>query len=471
MSFRLRLTLFGAGVVALTLFAFGWLVYQLAAHSQAADQDRALSQRSVEAVAAAQAMPADTPTTLASLGSAEDLRSHTDIFVLVLSASGTLLSTSARIGDAPPSVPLDVLQQAASRGQLLTALNESGIPVRVSVRPWSHTNQGLDGFVVAGQPISVQSTNLSGLKAFLIISAIPALLAALGASWLVTGRALRPLRTVVETAQSIGRTRDLEQRLPQREGKDELSQLSSSFNQMLAQLQQAHQQLAAALEAQRRFVADASHELRTPLTTIRGNAGLLAFGPQVTDDVRAAAARDIASETERMSRLVEQLLTLAQADAGQSLELRPVSLRPIVDTVLRQAQVAHPDRQFDTSVAADVRVLGDEDALTQVIWILVDNAVKFTKAGGQIEMGLVPQNGTARLSVADDGIGIPPADLERIFDRFYRVDPSRSGAGAGIGLSIARWIAAQHQGTVTARNNDGPGSTFTVQLPLLEPRA
>jgi signal transduction histidine kinase len=467
-SFRLRLTLFGAGVVALTLLTFGWLVYQLAAHTQGTDQDRALSQRAVEAVAAAQAMPSDRSVTLASMGSAEDLRRHTDVFILVLSASGTLLSTSARVGDAPPVIPLDVLQQAVSRGQLLTTLNESGIPVRFSVRPWAHTNQGLDGFVLAGQPISVQSTNLNGLKAFLIISAIPALLASLGASWLVTGRALRPLRTVAQTAQAIGRTRDLQQRLPQREGKDELSQLSQSFNEMLAQLQQAHQQLAAALEAQRRFVADASHELRTPLTTIRGNAGLLAFGPDVSDDVRGAAARDIASESERMSRLVEQLLTLAQADAGQNMELRPVSLRPIVDAVSRQAQLAHPDREFDSSVVADARVLGDEDALTQLIWILVDNCVKFTRAGGRIEIGLAQQDEMARLTVADDGIGIPPADLERIFDRFYRVDPSRSGTGAGIGLSIARWIVTQHRGTLTARNNDGPGSTFTVQLPLTD---
>ena len=465
MSFRLRLTLFGAGVVALTLLTFGWLVYQLAAHTQGTDQDRVLTRRAAETVAAAR----DAPTGMTlSLATAEDLRSHTDVFVEVLDPSGTPLSSTARIGDAAPMVPMGVLSQATQKDGVLASIDEFGIPVRVSIRPWTGPDSGLGGFVLAGQPISVQSSNLSGLRAFLIISAIPALLAALGASWLVTGRALRPLRTVAQTAQAIGRTRDLKRRLPQREGKDELSQLSQSFNQMLAQLQQAHQQLAVALEAQRRFVADASHELRTPLTTIRGNAGLLAFGPGVTDDVRAAAARDIASESERMSRLVEHLLTLAQADAGQDLQLTPVALRPILESVFRQAQVAHPDRRFHNVGVADARVLGDEDALTQLLWILVDNAVKFTKAAGKIEIGLVQQNGTVRLTVADDGIGIPPADLERIFDRFYRVDPSRSGAGAGIGLSIARWIAAQHQGTVTARNNDGPGSTFIVQLPLTD---
>jgi two-component system, OmpR family, sensor kinase len=464
-SFRLRLTLFGAGVVALTLLAFGWLVYQLAAHTQGTDQDRVLTQRAAEAVAAARNLPAGMSLSLAT---AEDLRSHTDVFLEVLSPSGMPLSSTARVGSSAPMVPLDVLGQAIQRGSVLATVDESGIPVRVAVRPWPGPDGGLGGFALAGQPISVQSSNLNGLKAFLIISAIPALLAALGASWLVTGRALRPLRTVAQTAQAIGRTRDLQQRLPQREGKDELSQLSQSFNQMLAQLQQAHQQLAAALEAQRRFVADASHELRTPLTTIRGNAGLLAFGPDVSNDVRAAAARDIASESERMSRLVEHLLTLAQADAGQSLELRPLSMRPIVEAVCRQARVAHPDRAIRERDLADVQVAGDEDALTQLVWILVDNAVKFTQANGQIEIGLQQQDGTARLTVTDDGIGIPPADLERVFDRFYRADPSRSGAGAGIGLSIARWIAAQHLGTVTARNNDGPGSTFTVQLPLTD---
>ncbi len=463
MSFRLRLTLFGAGVVALTLLTFGWLVYQLAAHTQGSDQDRVLSRRAAEAVAAVHAAPGGMRLSLAA---AEDLRGHSDVFVEVLDPSGTPLSSTARIGDAAPLVPMDVLSQATQKGSVLATVDESGIPVRISIRPWPGPDLGLGGFVVAGQPISVQATNLNGLRAFLIISAIPALLAALGASWLVTGRALRPLKAVADTAQAIGRTRDLKQRLPQREGKDEISRLSQSFNQMLSQLQQAHLQLAAALEAQRRFVADASHELRTPLTTIRGNAGLLAFGPGVTDEVRAAAARDIASESDRMSRLVEHLLTLAQADAGQDLQLAPLALRPILESVCRQAQVGHPDRQFRCMGLTDVQVAGDEDALTQLLWILVDNAVKFTKDGGQIEIGLVQQNGMAQLTVADDGIGMPPADLERIFDRFYRVDPSRSGAGAGIGLSIGRWIAGQHQGTVTARNNDGPGSTFIVQLPV-----
>jgi signal transduction histidine kinase len=235
---------------------------------------------------------------------------------------------------------------------------------------------------------------------------------------------------------------------------------------MLERLETAYQQLTASLEAQRRFVADASHELRTPLTTIRGNAGLLAQGPPLTDEVRVAAARDIASESERMSRMVEHLLTLAQADAGQHLELARVALRPLIESVCRQAQAAHPDRRIRSAGLTDASVNGDQDALTQLLWILVDNAVKFTKPDGCIEVGLQRHESTALLTVADDGAGIPPADLERIFERFYQANGARSNRGAGLGLSIARWIVLEHSGTITAQNNEGPGATFTVTLPL-----
>jgi len=206
---------------------------------------------------------------------------------------------------------------------------------------------------------------------------------------------------------------------------------------MLEQLHDAYERLAQALEAQRRFVADASHELRTPLTTIRGNAGLLATGPAVSDEVRSAAAKDIATEAERMSRLVEHLLTLAEADAGQRLTLAPVALRQIIADVCRQAQAVHLDRTVRSAGLTDATVPGDADALTQLLWILVDNAVKFTSAGGHIELGLQQHEGRALLTVADDGTGIPASDLERIFTRFYQVDASRSGTGSGLGLSIA----------------------------------
>jgi len=472
MSFRLRLTLFGAGVVALTLFVFGWLVYQLAAHSQASDQDELLRRRAADAIGTVSKAPAPQLTSSpgVSLAAAEDLRTQTDAFVEVLLQSGVVVSSTARLDGVPPAIPAELLSRTAANGSSLETVDEPGSPAwRAYARTWVRSDLGIRGYVVAGQPVSVQARNLKDLLGFLIISSIPTLLAALGASWLVTGRALKPLKMVAETAGTIGRTRDLKRRLPETSRRDEISLLSRSFNQMLQQLEEAHDQLASALAAQRRFVADASHELRTPLTTIRGNAGLLVYGPGVADDVRAAALRDIASESERMSRLVEHLLTLAQADTGQHLQLRPVALRPIVQAVCRQAQATNPERSFRSTGLTDARIVGDEDALTQLLWILVDNALKFTQASGLIEVGLSQLDTTAQLSVADDGAGIPAGDLERIFERFYQADPSRSSQGAGLGLSIARWIAGEHHGSISVRNNDGPGCTFTVALPLQTP--
>jgi two-component system, OmpR family, sensor kinase len=423
MSFRLRYTLLGTGVVAAALLIFGWLVSALVANTQAADQDKALTARVREAAAQFGSEPAVGGTSAPILGGAEDLRKHTDIFVELLDASSSVVSSTGAIDGEPPTIPASLLAKATSTRATLATVDLPGGPqLRVAIESSNR------GYAVAGQPTSIQAQNLKGIKGFLIVSAIPTLLAAFVATWLVTGR------------------------------------LSRRFNFLIRRLEESTTQLETALEAQRRFVADASHELRTPLTTIRGNAGLLAFGPEVGDEVRAAASRDIASESERMSRLVEQLLTLAKADAGQGLQLAPVALRPIIEEVVRQAQALHPDREFRLELA-DVTVNGDPDALTQLLWILVDNAVKFTGEGGNIAIGLHSDGATALLTVADAGIGVPPADLDRIFERFFRVDASRSGKGAGLGLAIARWIATQHGGAITAHNNPGSGSTFTVAIP------
>jgi signal transduction histidine kinase len=468
-SFRLRLTFFGAALVALTVLAFGWLVYVLVTNSQGTTQDDALKQRAADTLAAITNAPASQlsgPVTVA-LSGAEDLAHRTDPFIEVLTSTGTVVSSTGRIGDAAPVVAPSLLASAAAEGSALATVDPPGGPsLRLYASRWARPDLGLAGFVVAGQPTSIQSANRKGILGFLIISSIPTLLAAFLAGWLITGRALRPLKTVVETADSIARTRDLKRRLARGKRRDEIGLLSESFNRMLEQVEAANQQLTIALEAQRRFVADASHELRTPLTTIRGNADLLAHGPSVPEEVRAAAAHDIATESERMSRLVEHLLTLAQADAGQSLALAPIALRPIIESVGRQAQAIHEDRNLRTVGLTNATVNGDTDTITQLLWILVDNAVKFTRPGGSIELGLHLHDSTALLTVADDGAGIPVDDLERIFERFYQVDPARSNKGAGLGLSIAGWIVGQHHGTIAARNNNGPGATFTVTFPL-----
>jgi signal transduction histidine kinase len=264
------------------------------------------------------------------------------------------------------------------------------------------------------------------------------------------------LKDVAGAADGIGRTRDFGRRLPGRGSRDEVALLSKSFNRMLDQLQDA-------FDSQRRFVADASHELRTPLTTIQGNAGLLARGPAVSDQVLRAAAADIAAETARMTRLVDRMLTLARADSGMSLELGPIELGAIVGEVCRQAGTVHPDRELERTTV-DATVAGDEDAIRQLIWILLDNALRHARSRVSVELWI--EGEWARLGVADDGSGIPPDERERVFERFYRADRARTGHGAGLGLSIARWIVEQHSGRILAGESTGGGGAIYVDLPL-----
>ena len=445
MPLRLRLALFGVGVVALTLVLFGALLYALVSRSVNTNQDDALRTRAREAAASASLVVDLSPRP--PLAPA-DLRTSTDVFVEVFDLHWTLIYTTAELKGLPP-MPSARLMAEAPNATDGTFDTNGGF--RYFVLAFG------DGFVVTGQSTKVPQSNLSGIVGFLIISGVPTLLAALAASWLVAGRALRPLKSVAVAAEDIGKTRDFGRRLPVARSRDEVAVLAASFNGMLSRLQEAY-------ESQRRFVADASHELRTPLATIQGNAGLLAHGPPIAEPVRRAAAADIAEESERMGRLVERLLTLARADSGLRLELAPVDLRAVVLDVTRQAAAVNPERTFEVQVV-DTSVAGDEDALRQLLWIVLDNAIRYSRS--KISVDLEVDSGWARLMIGDDGPGIAIDERDRVFQRFYRADASRAGQGAGLGLSIARWITEQHGGRIIADQGKAGGAGLYVDLPLL----
>ena len=457
---RGRIALFGAAVVALTVLIFSVVVYVIVSRSLVSQQDNNLK---LQGDYVWRLLESGRPFRLnGPTFPLVDLKTGSAAFVEIVPLVGQPLSTGS-INDSAPVLPDTVGKSATDRGQWINVQAQDGPPLRAYVRAWG--GPGNSGYLLVGQPIVGVEGQLAGLRLLLLAGGLLSLVGAAAASWLVAGRALRPLDAMASTAEDIGRTQDLSRRLPESEPDDEVGRLQRSFNQMLRQLDDAYHRLQSALVAQRRFVADASHELRTPLTTIRGNVGLLLKREDITADDRLAALNDIAGESERMSRMVQDLLTLARADAGYHLDKAPIDLLPIIQEVTRQAQTLQPLRRIELLDGVPVPIQGNADAIKQLLWILIDNAFKHTHDSGRIQLRLDNGQQAARLMVLDDGAGIPKEDLERVFERFYQSDASRAGEGTGLGLAIARWIAQEHGGRISASNNPQGGAAFTVVLP------
>ena len=225
----------------------------------------------------------------------------------------------------------------------------------------------------------------------------------------------------------------------------------------------------AAIAAQRQFVAAASHELRAPLTVVLANLELLQNGARLgmSESERTQAIDEAHAEATRMARLVADLLLLARADAGVPLRKESVELDRVLLSVIGDARHLARGQRLAFADFEPVMVQGDEDRLKQLMLILVDNAIKYTAAGGRVDVSLRRTGGEVAIDVRDTGVGIAPSDLPRVFERFYRADPSRSrnAGGSGLGLSIARWIVEEHGGTVDLTSAPGHGTTASVRLP------
>ncbi|WP_369183529.1 sensor histidine kinase [Streptomyces sp. Y1] len=315
---------------------------------------------------------------------------------------------------------------------------------------------------------------LGGLRtSFLAIGgSVLALITALGFFAVRTG--LRPLRRIEAGAARIA-SGELSHRMPELPPGTEVGRMSVALNGMLDQIETAFAARAESEARMRRFVADASHELRTPLAGIRGFAELYRMGALPTDeDVRRTMTR-IESEAVRMGGLVEDLLVLARLDEERPLDLAPMDLRTLAADALHDLTALDPSRPValtgpdGTGAPGAAPVLGDEARLRQVVTNLVGNAVKHTPAGTPVRIGVgAGPDGVCLLEVADSGPGLTEDQARRAFDRFYRVDASRSrdnGGGAGLGLAIATALTRAHGGALTLTTSPGQGATFRVELP------
>jgi two-component system, OmpR family, sensor kinase len=359
----------------------------------------------------------------------------------------------------PVDAPFDPQFVSARETTWSDITTESDIHALVLTRPVRVDSGQQIGVVQVVSPLTMVDQAIERLVRVMLGVGVVAVALSFVIGSLIAGQALQPIDAISQAAKQITTSDDLSKRIEYSGPRDELGELTETFNTTLERLERL-------FNAQKRFVADVSHELRTPLTTIQGNLELIQrFG---NDPVLAEAAY---SESKRMSRLVEDLLMLAQADSGR-LPLREtvVDLGSLAVEVYNQAKVLAKEVEIRLGVIEPVRVLGDVDRLKQLMLNLVTNAIKYTPSGGQVTISVMYEEGYAFLRVSDTGMGIPHEDLPHIFDRFYRVDRARArkAGGAGLGLAICRWIAEAHHGRIWAESKIGEGSTFNVQLPSLD---
>ena len=393
-----------------------------------------------------------------------------DISVTLLDASGVVMGSLG--GDQSPQ-QIQALVNGFTPKQVESYENQ---PFTLQSKGPSPDYRVLARTLPSGTGSVITSVSLSGVEKamnqlrflFLAVGFMVLILLAFIARRII-GISLKPLTEVERTAESFARG-DFSARLPEARGDTEVGRLTSALNQMLSRIEESFAIRVASEDKLRRFVADASHELRTPLTAIRGFAELHRQGAIKGEEKTGELVRRIEQESIRMSTLVEDLLLLARLDQSRELEKDPVDLKTLISESVASAQAAGPDHPISVDIPnEDLFVLGDSHRIHQVIANLLANARTHTPKGTPISISLEQNDSEIRISVADKGPGLSAEDQEKIFERFYRADPSRvrnSGEGSGLGLSIVDAVMKAHDGSVSVTSKLGEGATFTLHFPI-----
>ena len=463
MTLKAILAVMQAAILAAGLVLLGALVFESFERSLRADADDLLTARAdvLEAAVRAKAHGLADAEALGDLDldpSAFNAYSSPGLLFEVWDAENRLVAAAPGLpaGGLPWSAEA---RAAADRRQshLDSPPSEAGHKVRVLTRPVADDSR-LVAVVRVGESLQPIDQAVADLMRLLVVGGLLILLACIVVTWVVVSRALVPLESIAATAERIARTGDVSLTV-QPEGSHEVRRLAIAFNRMVERLQRL-------LESQRQLLADTSHELRNPLTVVRTDLDLL--GRELDPETRQEVAAEAAEEAERMSRLVADLLYLTreeQADRGPS---EPVRLDLLAADVVERLQQVAPEHAVRVEYHEPVSVVGNRDRLHQLVTNLVENGIRYSPVGGHVAVRVeMADDNTARLDVADDGIGIPAEHLTRVFDRFYRVDPARARntGGTGLGLAIVKHVAESHGGTVRATSEVGVGSTFSVLLP------
>jgi two-component system, OmpR family, sensor kinase len=473
MSIRLRFTLIYTLILAITLVLFGAALYAI----QTRDTFNSLQQdlRQGANKLAEAALRTDTPPAPPDSGQTRppipfDEFSSEQAFQTfperdlgrILDANGNLVSSP--FGRQEDALPLSAegrqtLQNQKEWWQTATVSDEQML---IYSRPVI-VNSQVVYIVQVARSLTERNRTLQSLATTLLIAGSLMVLFAFGIGWFLAGITLRPIQRITQTAKAIGEERDFSRRVDYKGPQDEVGQLASTFNSMLSRLQDAFQKVEHSLHMQRDFVADVSHELRTPLTTLRGNLGLLRRDPPAPPDEQADILNDMVDESDRLIRLVNDLLLLARADAGRSLAKEPVEVSSLLEETCRQVQLLDPERQITAEYPHQLMATGDHDAIKQVLLIALDNALKHSNR--EIKLTAHRSGAWCEIRVQDFGAGIAPERLEHVFDRFYRGEDDTTIPGFGLGLPIAKSLTEGQGGEIMMESKLGEGSTVILRLP------
>lgn len=470
MSLRLRLALWYGGLTGLVVFVVGLLTYAAHTRGHYDEMDYTLYTSAEHIAQEYELGGASLPPVGAKAPISQSLA------VRIYDPAGGIVGESSAAGPAPdvdpagtlaapPGPPFDPVAAIAppmaapsvAVGAFGLSEVKGGDRWRYYVRPFL----GSRYYLVVAESLARLDASVAQFRWLVALLTLGGAAITLAAGWLLARRALRPVSSLQETAATIAHSRNFQRRVRVGSTQDELGKLASTFNEMLASLEEAY-------HAQQRFVSDASHELRAPLTAIQGNLDLLERIPNMPPEERQEAIGEASREARRLARLVADLLALARADAGVATRRDPVELDRSLLEAMGSARHLARGQRLEVSEVEPVVVLGDQDRLKQLFLLLLDNAIKYTPSGGSVTAGLRRDEGYAEINVVDTGIGIAPEDLPNVFDRFYRADPARGRdpGGTGLGLPIAKWIVEQHRGEIAISSKQGRGTTVTLRFPL-----
>ncbi len=381
-------------------------------------------------------------------------------FIQIIDASGKI---GARLNDLEAeAVPVSFTTlERALRGEIVYETIETARPrLRMITMPILE-NKKVTSIVQVGSSLEEFEDTMKRLLIIMIVSIITATGGTIVVGYFMAKKTMKPVDQIRRTAVKITSS-NLDERIELKGRKDELGRLAETFNAMIARLKDSFQRI-------NQFSIDVSHELKTPLTILKGETELALRKERTNEEYKKSLQSNL-EEIDRMSRIIDDLLLLSKAETKDiRLNLEKVDLRDLLADVCLNMKIFGENKGVEIIARDldDIRIIGDELKLRRMITNIVENGIKYGHSGGYVAVSSHKQNGYACINVKDNGPGISSGDIKYIFDRFYRADRSRKRAsGSGLGLSISKWIAQAHRGTIEVESTPAAGSLFTIKLPM-----